>query len=185
VNMQLTRYDTARKVNPLKFSTTQKSWNLSQITEAYAKDGYEDYAEVREFHMDTGIPLGLCFSMFYGEVASSNNAKKHIRSGGYRVKDRKHPYKVARIALSANSYCDFALKTNFIIALSKCITVAAFDEKRIVRNFEKHGALLAPCRSADEYIVLLEKIYNYAAKGERLYLVVEVDKAMRQRKVGK
>jgi hypothetical protein len=75
------------------------------------------------------------------------------------------------------------MKTNFIGALSKCIRVPDFNPEQFTKKLNKHSGLLRQCRAVHEYIELIELIYNYATKTEKLYLAAEIDKAMRSRAV--
>lgn len=173
-------YPKSLAVSPLDYSIGQKVWHFDDMAKANAQDN-PDYAEVLQFHEMTGIAISPSFAMFNGEIASSRNMAKNVNSGKFRVKDRKTPWLVASIVERLGKYCSFSLKRNVICAVSKAVHANGFDVSRMLERIDKAPEVLKQCRSLDEYLDLLEIIYNRNMKSERYYLRVEVEKAMKKR----
>lgn len=169
-------------LSPVEFSKGQKTWSFGDKAKAFAQES-PDFAEVVQFHEETGINLSSAFAMFNGEVASSSNMAKSINNGAFKIRDREAPMKVALIVKTLNEYCDFSTNKNFVSAISKATFAHGFSVVHMVDRIKRNPELVKQQRSLDDYLAMLELIYNRNTKGERLYLCAEVDKAMKSRTV--
>lgn len=177
-------YPKAHAISPLDYSKGQKVWSLKNKMEAIANTNQE-YAEVLAFSERTGIPARCCFSMFAGQLAGSNNFRGNSESE-FKIKDRISASKVARVFAEVKKHCPKAASINFVIAVGKAIYAEGFNVDRMVERISKNTELVKPCRSAEDYIDLLEFIYNRNLKVDKLYLKMEIEKAMNLRSfVGK
>ena len=168
-------------ISPLQFSTSQKLWAGKDIAIAHAQSGNDDFAEVFEYHAKTGISLMAAFSMFHGEVASSGNVNPKVRNGKFKIKDRVTPWKVASIVKLIGEFVKFSTDKRLVCAISKAVFAEGFDPEKLKEKISRNSELLTPRRTLDEYIDLLELIYNRNYKGEKYYLRVEIEKAMKRR----
>lgn len=170
-------------VSPLDYSKGQKRWSLDDFAKATAQDN-PHYAEVLQFHEMTGIAIAPSFSMFYGEIASSGNVGKFVNAGTFNIKDRETPWRAASIVARLGNYCDFSTSRCLVYAINKAVHASNFDTARMLDRIDKAPELIKQCRSTEEYLDLLELIYNRNMKGERYYLRIEVEKAMKARSKG-
>jgi len=175
-------YPETDEINPVEWSKQEKQWSMSNYVESYAHMGNENYAIVHEYCRNTGIPQQAAFSMFGGEAASSGNVGHRIKSGGFIIKTHNHPLQVARIVVTLAQYCEFSGAIFLIHAISKALFIPEFDLEKMIERIHKYPELLKKCRTLDEYIELLDLIYNRNAKGSRLYFKMEIDKVMASRR---
>ena len=173
-------YPEGHGITPLQEGEGGVPWVMRDVAAAYAHD-HPDYAEVFSYCEVTGIPLNAAFSMFYGQSASSGNAGKFVKTGDFQIKDRDYPWKIAAVVRAAAQYCGFAVTKPFVSAVSKCMFAEGFSHERLIERINKRPELLRKCGYERDYIALFEEIYNHSIKGDRLYLVVETEKAMRAR----
>jgi hypothetical protein len=171
------------EVSPLDYSRDQKRWTLAQKAQAYAQNS-ADYAEVMTFHETTGIDVGSATSMFYGDIASSGNAAKYVNQGKFKIKDRDNPWRVAAIVRTLGKHCNFSTAKLLVSAVSKSVHAEGFDDAHMIERINRFPELITRCRTTEEYLEMLENIYNRHGKGKRYYLCTEVDKAMHNRKIG-
>ncbi len=176
-------YSESHDITPLEYSRGQKTWSMIEKATAIALEN-SDYAEVLEFCKKTKIPAKAAFSMFIGESASSGNALVKVSSGTFAITDRNLPYEVAAITTELQKHCAFSNSPNFVYAICKTIFAKGFSIERMIEKISKHPELLKQCRSMDDYIDLLEFIYNRSVKNEKYYLKVEIEKAMKLRSFG-
>jgi hypothetical protein len=160
----------------------KKPWRGEDFIRSYADQGNEDYIELIEFSEKTGIPRFQAAALFNGDT-SGNNVNDKIRNGTFKIKDRVVPYCVADVVLAIRSLKPKVLKNNLVVALAKCAVVPDFDMRELRERIVKHSFLLEEKRSADDYIMMLEGIYNRGRKGQTYPLSAKVKDAMRQRNV--
>ena len=176
-------YDDADKISPLKFSKSQKAWSHTDIAVGYTQEGNAHYAEVLDFHRLTGIPLSCAFSMFFGDTSSSGASTAKVKAGTFKVKDRSTPWLVASIVEDIGKRVTFATHVNLVHAISKAVFAEGFEPARMREKIARYPEMLRKCRTVDEYIDMLENLYNRHQKGGRYLLRAEIEKAMRARSV--
>lgn len=179
-------HDAEDLLSPTEISGTQKSWSIGEYSNAWAHDPNKpDFAEVEAFHRDTGISVNAAYSLFAGEVCGSNNYGVRVKNGSYKIKNRDIPYRVARLVGALALHCNFATHIYLVGALSKVIHIEGIDLNRLVERIHRHPELLGKQRTCEQYIDMLELIYNRNTKLEKLYFRAGVDKAMQARRICK
>lgn len=169
------------QMDPLMFSRSQKTWTMKDVVSGFAHNGDDDYAELIDYCKRTGITLGIAASVHFGDSGGSNNAQKKIREGTFQIKDRIAPAIVADLVHHVGLFVPWNTTVNLVIALSKCIHARGFDPKVLKEKISKHPEMLAKRRTLDEYLDLLEEIYNRFSKSPRYRLRQEVEDAMYRR----
>lgn len=169
------------KATPLKHSQTIKPWMVKDFASAHAQET-ADYAEVMSYQRRTGIPHLACFALYAGMIASSSgNVNKPMKAGSYTIKNRELPFAVSRVVETLGKHCDFSASANLVTAISRALFAEGFDVSRMIDRINRKPELIKKCRTVAEYEAMLEAIYNHGVKSERLYLQVEIEKAMRRR----
>ena len=166
---------------PIKHSQTIKTWGVKDFAGGHSQEN-ADYAEVMAFQRKTGIPLMACFALFAGQIASSSsNVNAAMKQGRYKIKTRDLPFEVAGIVEALAKHCDFASSVNLVNAISRALFAEGFDSRRMIERISKKPELIKRCNQTSDYELMLETLYNHGIKSDRLYLQVEIEKAMRRR----
>lgn len=168
-------------VNPLEFSLGQKAWSGREIVEGYSKSGNENYREIVEFCEEFGVPFKAALSMHRGNLPSSNNFQRMVREGRYEITDRDFPRKVAYLWRELGKHSVHARTLHMLNSLAKALMAKGFSDKTLLDKVKKYPDLIHKCRTVDETVQMLEEVYNRGSRGEKYYLTVEVEKAMRAR----
>lgn len=172
-------------MNPLQFSVEQKAWNMRDVFQGYAHEGKGDYAEVLDYCNRTGIPVQIACSMFFGQAGSSNNTRDVSKTGDFKIRDRITPAIVADLITHINKFVPWGSSANLVIALSKCMYAEGFDPRTLKDKITKHSEMLSKRRTCEDYIELIEDVYNRFHKGDRYQLRAKVEAAMRKRNAAK
>ena len=185
------RFHVARKLGlPIWFIVASKdiplfeseasahTWDVEDFTQARTRAGEKAPAAALDFHQRTGIPLNSVISMLGGEGASSGNKVKEMKSGKFKIGDTKHADQVAGIVRHCTELgVSFAATSYFVKALSKCLFVPEFDAELFMHKVAIHVELMTPRRAMDDYLDLIEMIYNRQSKKK-------IPLAFRTREVG-
>jgi hypothetical protein len=147
------------------------SWSIKDFATARARAGEKPALEVMKYHRETGIPLGCCISLVGGESAGSGNKKNQLKSGTLKASKNQHADDVADLV----QFCkevgfEFATTINFVKAISKCLRVKEFDKELFKVRVKTHPETMEPCRTLDQYIDMIEFVYNRMAKTKKIPL---------------
>lgn len=194
------RFIVAKKLNiPVKYvicddnnisihqlESATNPWTLKDYLESYSRQGIQSYITVKEYHERTGINLGMCISMLAGEMAGSNNKIDLFKDGKFKIaKNIKRAEMVAFIILSLKTMgIEIAISALFVRAISRISYVKEFDPEIFIRKCESFKTLLVKQVLLNDYLKLIEDIYNRKQQ-HKIPLVFLADLDARQRnKVG-
>jgi hypothetical protein len=149
----------------VELEASHRRWSLDDYLTAFHREGSADYSSIVEWGMRTGIPLSCCASMLHGVQAGSANVNKIIKSGKFKVKDELHIFQVANIcdAIKRQGH-EWAVSRNFVNAVSMCVFCQEFDTNLMIEKTSANLGLLRKQGSTDQYLDMIESIYNSRSK---------------------
>lgn len=161
--------------------SSRRDHSLKDYMTMFAQNDYEAYRSVLIYHKRSGIGLNACISMLAGDSAGSGNWRKQFKVGTYRLGDPAH-------ALLVESFVSLARKVEFrwwnaspfVEALSKIAWAKVFDPGVLRGKFNAFPELLRKKGTRDEYILMIEGIYNHYNK-DAVALAHEANEAAKKR----
>jgi hypothetical protein len=161
--------DDAASIHTLEKATIP--WSLEDYVVSHFKTGKKDYGEIMNLHEQTGIGLNSIFSMMAGQICDSNNRTTKIKGGEFSIKDRKHPLKVVDMILFCKQRgVSWANQKSFVQAISSILLVEQMDIERLKSKVANYTSLVKKQPSKDEYIRMLEEVYNFRNGQDRIPL---------------
>ena len=151
--------------------------------DSFAQNNFGAYLVVVDFHKKTGIKLNACISMLSGSSAGSGNWRKQFKDGTYRLGDPAHALLVAELVAHCRKH-EFRHwnDTPFVKALSKIAWAEVFDPQVLKSKITAFPEHLKKHGTREEYILMLEAIYNRYSK-DLVPLAVKAEEAARKRNV--
>jgi hypothetical protein len=159
-----------RNIPLFETEASSHSWNVRDFAVARCRKGEKAPLEALEYHQKTGIPLSCSIGLVGGLGASSGSVKsRELKSGKFKVGDMTHANEVASIIEHCKQEkISFALNTYFVQAISKCLFVPDFDAEYFRYKVSKYPELMRPQRGVDEYLRLIEEVYNYKQSKKKI-----------------
>jgi hypothetical protein len=156
-------------------------WKLADYVKSYMHTDAADYLAIHDFSTRTGIGIGHSACLLAGESTVSSNQHHKIKDGGYVVKDREFAEKVGSIVTRCRDIgVTFATKANFVAAVSSMCRLDEFDPDTFIHRIAVNLGLAKPQASLNDYLSLIETIYNMKAQN-RVALAFLSKKAARER----
>lgn len=138
-----------------------RQWNIKDFLEARVRAGEDGPVKIKKFIASTGIPCGQAIALVGGEDAASHNQTCKLIRGDFKAKPNKH---ADDMAVMVNYLRDlgvpFATNCNFVNALSKCMLSSCFNQEIFRRKSRTHITMFEKCRNLEDYLYLIENIYN-------------------------
>ena len=160
---------------------TYKAWSLTDYLRSFAKNNIRAYMAVLEYHQRSGIKINACISMMSGGSAGSGNWRKQFKDGSYRLGDPAHALLVEKLVRHCRKHGFlYWNSTPFVNAISKIAWAEGFDPKVLMSKITTSPEQLRKHGTREEYILMLEAIYNRYSK-ELLPLAVKAEEAARKR----
>lgn len=143
----------------------QKSWNLKNYVNQYAKRGIPSYVSLLEY-FNLGISMMQAARMLTGKAANSgfctqSSTGRAIRDGSFKIKDTSKIEIIASF-LRKHGTDNPAFKTaNFISAFELCLRVDDFEPEQLTRKLANNPKTIARTANVDQMLDQLEEVYNY------------------------
>lgn len=171
------RFVVARKLNiPVKYvicddnvsihqlEKTTTRWTLKDYLASWVRIGLPEYLAVRDYHERTGIPLGLCTGLMGGQQGSGNFYDA-FKAGTYHASENSIAEPVAEIVMGiAERDVKFAKHPLFVEAIAQCWLTSEFDTETFLTRVAANPSLMKKKTTKDEYLRLIEYVYNYKAQ---------------------
>lgn len=138
-------------------------WTTKNYFNSFINQGYEDYIFVKKFMDETDFSLTVAVPLLANQIGSSlNNLSEKIQDGRFKVAlNTTYAGTISYITNFLKSIgVPFYNKNDFVTALSKVMWVKEFDAEKFIKHAKKNKSYFKPQSTADEYIRLIEKIYN-------------------------
>jgi hypothetical protein len=141
-----------------------KSWGIGDYMNYYCKNGYDHYIKLKNFSVSNGLSLKVALTLLVGQ---SKKKAKDFREGEFKFiggEYEKHMddcWQTIDLIKRLNGYSYYTSTCRFWQSLIKLITSAGFDKEKWFRNLEKMSEQFGPRATADDYLKLLQRVYNW------------------------
>jgi len=140
-------------------------WGLRDFLDGYSKQGRPEYAEVKRYHERTGINISDCIALLGGESAGSHNKNNAFKKGKFTLGNLAIARRVERIVTALRDRkIEIASHSNFVKAISYLCWLKEFDPERLIKKIKSHSYMLHRQPTVDDYLTMLEAIYNRQSK---------------------
>jgi len=158
-----------------------KPWSFIDYIHKYASEGIRDYVCIEEFSKIHNIPVGSASSLLYGELPSSMNISSKIKGGEYKVKNILYANKVLEVYNMIMPHIN-RTHSRLLLACAKVVHVKEFDAIRLKKKLEKYGHLIKNVHSCNNFLDLIEEIYNRGSSN-KVNLAFLTNEAIKRRDV--
>lgn len=172
------------EVSVAELAAATQPWNLMDFVISGARDGDEDLIQLEDMQREIGLPVSITASFMAGYAVDSASVSRAIRGGYYRVTPEgvKHLLRVADLAAHcATSGAGFTRRIGFLRAISRILFVEELDVQELKDKITAYPQLLTEHRNVDEYTRMLEELYNFQRRANRLPLFFLAGEAMKER----
>jgi hypothetical protein len=138
----------------------QSHWKLEDYINYYAKEGLEPYLKILELSKKYKIgPTKIV------NLGDTNTVTEKIKNGTFIFDDEKFVVDLLHHAKAIGIEYAFPFWNSrpFLRALKHVVNVNGYNKMRMGQKIAANRKMLVKCHEAEEYIKLLEEIYNMKA----------------------
>ena len=114
----------------------------------------------KDFKSKYGLGDYESISMLQGDFGSGKNFE-NFRNGLFKVNRWKGACDQAEQIVRISEFYDGYKRRGFVFALLKFFSNDKFDFNRMFKKIKKYPSKLVDCTNTEQYMILLEKMYNY------------------------
>lgn len=151
-----------------KINASQKGWTNKDFCTSYITLGKKDYEVYRWFVETYKLPHTESISLLMGskKIEAGESAKKLFQGGDFKVKDLNGAKHTAEMLAEIEPLFSHWKQRNFIKAVLWLLKKKHFSWKVFLKKVELNPTLMQVCMTTEQYIELIEKIYNYKSQNK-------------------
>lgn len=141
-------------------NSTQKSWKNQDFADAYIELGFESYKTYKWFRSKYGLPHKAACCLLEG--GPSHGVSERFRNGTFTVRDLEGGKRKAEMLGEIREHFPKNWKHDaFIAAFLIVLGRDGFEFKTLMHRIKLNPMLMRPCRTQDQYLQMIEEVYNY------------------------
>ena len=152
-------------------NTISNNWKFNDFINCYADLGYRDYEIIRDFNIKYNLPQTITLNILSDYKNSiGSDSRILFNQGRFKVKNYIKAVQFAEKIEVLSLYFERSKGTSFIKAILKAKEVHGFNLDKFVSKVKKYPTLLIACTNEKDYLKVIENVYNYRSRGERVRL---------------
>lgn len=142
-----------------------KTWNSDDYLEAYCNLNYPNYLNYQLFKRRYKLGHKLCMAMLSENTSNAGTSQiKEFYKGVFVIKDFKKACDLAEKIDILSQYYEGHRRTSFVFAMLKLFKNDNFEFTELLQKLKKQPTALVDCANSQQYVSLIEEIYNYRRK---------------------
>lgn len=144
-------------------NSSSKGWTSDDYCKAYIELGYRDYETYTWFRGKYGLPHKSSAALLESG-GPTKGLSDRFKNGEFRVKDLEGAKRKAEMLNEIRPYFPNNWKNeSFVSAFLVVLGREGFEFKTLMHRIKQNPGMLTPCRTHDQYLQLIEAVYNYKA----------------------
>lgn len=150
-----------------RFNSNQKNFSYEDFANGYIDLGNEDYKILKEFREKYKLDWGVSIALLSNQLYRSGGDSQKFKDGNFKVKSLKKATELAdKLQDILVQYPDH--RKYFVYALMKMMAIPGYDHRHFLGKLKYLSVKLVKCNSIEDYLKIMEMIYNYKSRGETL-----------------
>jgi len=148
-------------------NANSKNWKLEDYIDGYCQMNLSEYCYFQNLLNKNKIGIGSLLSMF-AVGSNSGNAIADLKNGNLRLDYKTRGLIILEWINDWEQYYENANRRNFILALIQLYNVKGYSHEKMMHKIKYQSSKLVDSTKTKTYLALLEEIYNYKERGEKL-----------------
>lgn len=139
----------------------QTPWSSRDYLHSWSERGNQHYNKLKEFVAEFGLPITTSALLLSGSGQMHGQIAPKLRAGKFTVTAEDSARRAAAFITAMKFYVPFATTRCLALAMARLLATPSFDPNRFLQKLKLNPSRLVPCANVDQYIELIEDIYNY------------------------
>jgi hypothetical protein len=136
-----------------------KNWGNADYLEGYCKLGYTEYLEFKKFIDKHQINSQIALYLLSGQ--DSGQMSKTFNAGNFKIKNlQESENTMDKLHLCGMYFPQYKMRW-FVYAMVRLFKKPQFEFTEFLQKLKTQPTALQVCNDVDQYISLIEEIYNY------------------------
>ena len=144
-----------------------KNWKIEDYIDGYCDMGLPEYCYLKTQMTKTGLGVMTLLNIFASGSSNGSSLCK-VKEGKLEMIHRNRGLVMLKWIQDWRNHYEGATRRSFIFALVNLYNVKAYNHEKMMQKIQYQSTKLVDCTDTKTYLALLEEIYNYKERGEKL-----------------
>jgi hypothetical protein len=146
-------------------NANSKNWKAQDYIDGYCSMGISEYCYLNKLLKETKLGVSVLLSM-YASDDGENSIK--LKNGELVLNNKTRGAIVLQWLNDWNLFYDGFNRRSFVRALVNLYSIKGYSHDKMMQKIKYQSAKLVDCTNTKTYLALLEEIYNFKERGEKL-----------------
>jgi hypothetical protein len=154
-----------REIQVLNANT--KNWKSEDYIDGYCSMGMQEYCYLKNLLSTTKLGVTHLLALFTSGQGGGS-IMETLRNGNLKLPYKSRGITVLQWIKDWQKYYPGADRRTFAIALVLIYNIKGYSHDKMMQKIKYQSTKLVDCTNTKTYLALLEEIYNYKERGEKL-----------------
>jgi hypothetical protein len=142
-----------------------KNWKMEDYVDGYCSMGMPEYCYLKTQIEKTNYGITILLAIF----ADLNGQMGHcLKNGNLKLANKNRGLVILKWIQDWEQFYYGSDRRSFVLALVSLYNVKEYSHEKMMQKLKYQSMKLVDCTNTKTYIALLEEIYNYKERGEKL-----------------
>lgn len=146
-------------------NANSKNWKHEDYVDGYCSLGLTEYCYLQNELKRTGLGIASLLAML---GADNGNAAMNLREGNLILPHKKRGLIIGQWIKDYDGFFINSTQRNFIRALVHLYNIKEYNHNKMIQKLQYQSGKLKTCTDTKTYLAILEEIYNFKERGEKL-----------------
>jgi hypothetical protein len=144
-----------------------KNWKVEDYIDGYCDMGLQEYCYLKSLLTKTGLGVMTLLNIF-ASGSSGGSTLCLVKEGKLEMVHRNRGLIMLKWIQDWRMHYEGAKARSFVFALVHLYNVKGYNHEKMMQKLQYQSTKLVDCTNTKTYLALLEEIYNFRERGEKL-----------------
>jgi hypothetical protein len=148
-------------------NANSKNWKLDDYIDGYCQMNLPEYCYFKNLIRRTNLGITSLLALFVTGT-TSGNAMESLKTGNLKLGHKTRGLIILEWIEEWTKHYPNSFRRTFIVALVNLYNVKGYSHEKMMQKIKYQSTKLVDCTNTKTYLALLEEIYNFKERGEKL-----------------
>ena len=144
-----------------------KNWKIEDYIDGYCDMGLQEYCYLKSQMVKTGLGVTVLLGILAAGTTSGSTLY-NLREGELKLIHKNRGLIMFQWIKDWMKHYDGASRRSFVFALVHLYEIQGYNHEKMMQKLQYQSTKLVDCTNTKTYLALLEEVYNFRERGEKL-----------------
>lgn len=147
-------------------NANSKNWKMEDYIDGYCSMAMVEYCEFKKYIETTDLGISVLLALLCG--SNNSDYTSDLKNGKLKLTHKNRALVVLQWLKDWSEYYEGCKRRSFVVALVQLYSIKGYSHEKMMQKIKYQSAKLVDSLNVKTYIALLEEIYNFKERGDKL-----------------